>query len=400
MGLKKMDSKKLANYNRSIRVIGEINGQMVAGLAPEILALRQESNEPITVFIDSSGGSIRAFKTLIGLLTHPDQQGQRPWINTFVLGEASSAAAELLSLGDHAIAYPHVEINFHGARISSHEVTAEYAKFLQYGLHHENWISSSVLADVMFDRLLEIYSQEKDAITQIRQETSEELKKFDNLYSEGSLDVPAFARFLSNEVNDPQAEMIKECLVRMAEYEEIAILSTDERFKKDMERSPLFKLISRSTEITHKEELKEQLAVLHSILIRRFSTREQWDIYGEDFLELRADFEYVSNSLVGFLSDQPMSKLLIYGKNFIPPDALKIIRSKTMEEFEQDTDYQDWFQKVITPARDIIEPLWGFAEMLSQALYRGEHELTPKDAWWLGLVDEVIGTNLNRRASK
>ena len=394
MKLKKIGSQKLANYNRSIRVIGEINGQMVASLTPEILNLRQKSNEPITVFIDSPGGSITQTKTLMRLLKHPDQQGQRPWVNTFVIGEASSGAAELLSVGNYVIAYQDVEINFHGARITSDEITAEKAKFFKYRLDEEDSFSSIMLADVVFDRLLEIYSQAKDAVSQIRREKNEELKDFDHLYSEAALDVPAFARFLSNEVHYPLEAMIHECLVRMAEYEEMAILATDERFKKDMERSPLFKLISHSKAIDNNEELKEQLMVLNAILMRRFKTQEPWDLYSEDFFKLRADFEYVTNDLKGFLRDIPSSKLLSYSEMFIPAETLKKMRSKTMEEFEKDPDYQAWFQKAITPAADSIEPLWGFAEMLCQELHRGEYPLSPHDAWWLGLLDEVIGTDL------
>jgi ATP-dependent protease ClpP protease subunit len=373
---------------------------MVASLTPEILALRQKSNDPITVFIDSPGGSIPAQKTLIRLLKYPDQLGQRPWVNTFVLGEASSTAAELLSQGDYAIAYPDVAINFHGARTSSYdpyEITAEKAKAIQYGLLNEDWISTTVLANVVFDRLLEIYFQEKDAITQIRQETSEELKKFENLYFEGCLDVPAFARFLSNQVNYPLNKMIQECLNRMAEYDEIALLSTDEQFKQDMERTKLFEQISRSTAIKNKEGLKEQLTVLNALLMRRFLTREQWNLNDEDFLELGSDFTYVTNSLIGFLKDYPFSKILDYADKFIPRDAWKFMKSKTEENLDQDPALRDKFEEVCRPAIDSIDPLWGFAEMLCKELHRGEYELSPHDAWWLGLVDEVIGTDLSRK---
>jgi hypothetical protein len=30
-------------------------------------------------------------------------------------------------------------------------------------------------------------------------------------------------------------------------------------------------------------------------------------------------------------------------------------------------------------------------------LNKGENRLTPEDAWWLGLIDEVIGTPTTRR---
>jgi len=45
----------------------------------------------------------------------------------------------------------------------------------------------------------------------------------------------------------------------------------------------------------------------------------------------------------------------------------------------------------------MIEPFWSFTVGLCGLLFRGENPLKPKDAWWLGLIDEVIGTPTTRR---
>lgn len=49
-------------------------------------------------------------------------------------------------------------------------------------------------------------------------------------------------------------------------------------------------------------------------------------------------------------------------------------------------------------AYEKIEPLWSFSLTLCRELTRGEHPISPEDAWWLGLIDEVLGSpSLTRR---
>jgi hypothetical protein len=38
-----------------------------------------------------------------------------------------------------------------------------------------------------------------------------------------------------------------------------------------------------------------------------------------------------------------------------------------------------------------MHPLWYFVVSLFRLLQQGEFTLTPRDAYWLGIVDEVIG---------
>jgi hypothetical protein len=47
-----------------------------------------------------------------------------------------------------------------------------------------------------------------------------------------------------------------------------------------------------------------------------------------------------------------------------------------------------------TAAFPRLEPLWYYTVSLCRALFEGENRLTPEDAYWMGIIDEVIGTNL------
>ena len=61
------------NPSRSVQVVGKIDRDLLARVTPQILKLQAQSREPITVYIDSNGGSVAAVETLLSLLRVSDQ---------------------------------------------------------------------------------------------------------------------------------------------------------------------------------------------------------------------------------------------------------------------------------------------------------------------------------------
>lgn len=120
------------NPARAIYVNGTIDLDLIHKLTPDILRLQHESREPITVYIDSPGGRIDYMFALLRLLKAPTQDYGLPCsLITVVTRRASSAAADLLSAGNYAIAYPESNILFHGGRLSEDKpLTAERLSFL------------------------------------------------------------------------------------------------------------------------------------------------------------------------------------------------------------------------------------------------------------------------------
>jgi hypothetical protein len=49
-------------------------------------------------------------------------------------------------------------------------------------------------------------------------------------------------------------------------------------------------------------------------------------------------------------------------------------------------------EKKLEKVRPYFQPLWSFFVALCHALQEGENELTALDAFWLGLIDEVLGS--------
>jgi len=105
------------NPDRAIYINGVISDDLLTQLAPKILSLQHESRDPISVYIDSPGGSPASMESILRLLHVTDQDRSDSCdIVTAVTGRADSAAADLLSSGDYAIAFPSTKILHHGVR--------------------------------------------------------------------------------------------------------------------------------------------------------------------------------------------------------------------------------------------------------------------------------------------
>ena len=76
-----------------------------------------------------------------------------------------------------------------------------------------------------------------------------------------------------------------------------------------------------------------------------------------------------------------------FGKYMLPATA-------DLAEIEATKDADEQAKKLVEKVTPVLEPLWSFFVALCHALQNGENELRAHDAYWLGLVDEVVGENL------
>jgi len=117
---------------RAVWIEGELNQELLDRVQPEILALTTESDEPITVFINSCGGNTSVRHQILALLSSCR-------IITVARQKAESAAADLLSAGDWAIAQPDSLLLYHGGRIPNYQpLTAEWATLVSGVLKDSN----------------------------------------------------------------------------------------------------------------------------------------------------------------------------------------------------------------------------------------------------------------------
>lgn len=142
------------NPSRALYINGPINRDLVTRITPQILKLQSINRSPITVYIDSPGGHVSSMETILRLLKLSDQDSSGPChIITAVTTRAASAAVDLLSSGDYAIAFPTSSILYHGLRQQeTNPLTVETTSMLTNVLRFSNDIYAMSLAQKIEDR--------------------------------------------------------------------------------------------------------------------------------------------------------------------------------------------------------------------------------------------------------
>jgi ATP-dependent protease ClpP protease subunit len=158
--LAKSDPNFRPNTERAIYVQGEISRALVDALTPKIISIHAQSREPITVYIDSPGGSTLSAEAIRRLLKASDQDGAEACrIITVVTGRAASAAADLLSFGDYAVGYPGSTVFYHGVRYEVRDLlTIEKASAFAESLRLRNDLYAMTLAKRSVRRLMFRYA--------------------------------------------------------------------------------------------------------------------------------------------------------------------------------------------------------------------------------------------------
>lgn len=109
-----LDTRHL--MNRRIFIHGEITDESANEFLSQMLYLEQEADEPITIYINSPGGSVNA-----GLVIYDCIQSSNLEINIICAGMAASMAAIILAGGQkgHRYILPHSKVMIHEPLLSS-----------------------------------------------------------------------------------------------------------------------------------------------------------------------------------------------------------------------------------------------------------------------------------------
>ncbi len=96
--------------NRVIHMVGEVTDEMSATIVAQLLQLAAESNDDISLYINSPGGSVSA-----GMAIYDTMQFINPDVSTVCLGRAASMGAVILSGGAKGkrCILPHGEVMIH-----------------------------------------------------------------------------------------------------------------------------------------------------------------------------------------------------------------------------------------------------------------------------------------------
>lgn len=356
----KPDFNYRANPRRSVSVFGTLSEQLVADVSGEILRLRSESPEPITLLINSNGGSTRCLEIIEGLLGTPDADENTPKLITVAIGNAGSAAATLLALGDYAIAYPTADVHFHGVRLSdAKEVTMERASNLAGWLRETNNATAIRLAKAFIKRLIFHYSRLKDGFNEERAASGNPILS----------EIECFALGLQKQLSPAGDRIVDKALHRWRSIERLS------------ER-----VFQRLKEHSTSSVPEEEAAILKEIV--EFEVQEHkgkdWSLNELGLAQVVEDYTILRDYHTGEHNELLSPLLEIFGPVFMTDEEL--------------VDYQGTEEKMQTgklaKLAPRFQPFWYFTVSLCRHLQEAENPLTTLDAYWLGAVDEVLGSGL------
>ena len=359
-----IDTNFRADPNRSICVFGELTDELVSKLAPEILDLRSLGDAPITVFINSNGGGVRCVEYLRDLLCSGTASGKRPRIITVAVGNAGSAAATLLALGDYAITYSKAYIYFHGVRYSEVvEVTMESASSMAAQLESKNRATASMLAEAGTMRLAFHYARLKHDFQKIR----EALSKPD--YSE----IECFARCLKRHLSGKARRIVDKAITRWHSLQELS------------------KVLAQPN-ASGKIGVEFEATVLHSVIDYEVEKNKnsRWALDERGIYQIASDYLLLRDYDTGRHVRLIETLVSRFSNAFFSDEELNKFEEAAANESASETAKQI----AISRGHETIKPFCYFTSMIWQSLQEDENPLSSRDAYWLGAVDEVYDSGL------
>jgi ATP-dependent protease ClpP protease subunit len=351
------------NPTRAIHVTGVINRELLSRLTPQILKLQHLSRDPITVYIDSPGGNVGNMEAILHLLRLADQDASPAChLITVVTTSAASAAADLLSSGDYALAFPNSSVLYHGLRRQEDgALTMERTSMLANVLRRSNDIYAMQLARKIEDRFSFRFVSCMSEFNDVRAQHP----------GTNMSDVDCFIEVLEGKLSFQAKEVWQKVRNRHGRYEDLfSNVFRNSRRKP----GPVASFARLEGDV---------IKGLVDFEVKRNKRDPNWQFRGAGLSQLADDFFLFNEYLSSYNDERLMNWCTSFGKYILPADDIA--------EIDAISDADEQNKKILEKVRPLLQPLWSFFVALCHALQEGENELTAHDAYWLGLIDEVVG---------
>src|SRR5262249_51931792 len=116
--------------------------------------------------------------------------------------------------------------------------------------------------------------------------------------------------------------------------------------------------------------------------VRNNRKNKDWGFLPDGIRQLTDDFLLLHEYLRMFQSERFRRLCSAWSDFLLTPEQKQTIANAPEEERAD---------KLVEAVRPQLRPIWSFFVALCYVLQRGENQLTATDAFWLGLIDEVIG---------
>jgi len=354
----------LENVERCIYVTGEITQELINKITPEINRLRIQNPGPITAFIDSEGGDINAADQMRSLLKAPNQKGEICDLVTVVTGQAASAAADLLALGDYAIAYSHAMVVYHGSRQQSrYALTYESATSLATSLRQTNERFARRLAQRIFKRFAIRIAQISVEFINFRESDDGNRRNC----------IDALIDSLRTKFSGDERTLILDAQKRQ---QAISLLSS----------SVVGKLSKIKRVLSDAQIEAEFLKAIIDFKVKAHKA-DHWLISKKGLSEISDDFTLLHDYYYGSQNRDLIIQIETFGELFLKESEAQEYQGLTLTEDKK----LEWLRARALPK---MQPIWYFIVSLCRLLQTADYTFTAKEAYWIGLVDEVPGSGL------
>ena len=318
------------------------------------------------MYIDSQGGNVHLMNHILQLLRSRDLDSNPPCrVITVLIGRAWSAAATFLASGDYAYANRDSSIFFHGVRqeLTEH-ITVEHGSKITEILKERNEVSAMQVARRTENRFMFRYTSLYPQFPEYRARQKE--PRLSNL--------DCFIGLISTHLSPPALQLLDRAKERNSKYNELLqgpMLNAFKR-KKNAVLSPL-----ASTE-------GQILKKIIDFEISKHKSEPNWAFSSGGLACVQDDFLLLVEYLTSVDGTHFERLCKRWGKFAIKPSEADRI-SKLSDEKTRENES-------LKVAQDQFRPLFAYLVALCHALQEGEENwLTPVDALWLGIIDEVIG---------
>ena len=301
-------------------------------------------------------------ETILRTLKLSDQDSSGPChIITAVTIRAASAAADLLSSGDYAIAYPHSAIVYHGIRTQeTNPLTVESTSVITSLLRRSNDRYAIELARKIDDRFSFRFMIARPEFDSIRQKHGNPQLS----------DVQCFIEYIEERLSKSAREVWERAKNRHSRYS-------------DLFDTVLKKMKGDVGKMTQAQIEAGALKAIVEFEVKANKNDASWSFRDGGIERLTDDFFLLNEYLSGFGGERLQKWSATWGKYLVSPEVVS--------EINAIADEKERTKKLNEKVTPLLAPLTSFFAALRHALQEGENELTAEDAYWLGLIDEVVG---------
>jgi ATP-dependent protease ClpP protease subunit len=320
---------------------------------------------------------------------------------TVVTHRAYSAAAILLSRGDYSVALEHADILFHDVRYGGMEdVTPQRALDAAKKLSATNESTSLSLADQMFKRWMWNYLDLNGKFEVDRKRFPEAAKRYLDNLSTCSLaaapsvrfDIDGFATSIFARLSRENEALLDKAMTHLQRWGASRALATAVLKYSTEDASPglldgaleLFNLMSKaaSTIPFGGAESEGDLSLFLTLILSRLNISKGTSS-ATNFERALSDFQLVK-SIDNPRHVQTATRMILRHRfTFLDIDTANQWDDMSTEQRK----------KVMEEATPIVKVAWLFCILVARELFKGDHQLSPKEAMALGLVDEAPGSS-------